>query len=296
MSSLPVRPGRVPGGSGRLWWRRDQAGRGTASPVAGPATPEPAGAGHPGRHLHPPPELRRDRTVGPEPEHVAAPGRRARNIPLRERNRMLLAAGFAPVYPETTVDLRPSARCGPGCARCSRHEPFPAVVLDLPVEPGRRQRQRRPVQRGRCDHLLEPPLNVMRISTPPRRPGPPHREPRPVAGASARPVAPEIAVTADESLAALYEELCSYGPSTLDSEPTPGDLACRCGSATRARAPRSSRSWPRRHAVRRDGVRAHDRVVPAGRRGDGVVPCVPSGPAGSPNHVNAIGYRYSIAP
>jgi hypothetical protein len=35
----------------------------------------------------------------------------------------------------------------------------------------------------------------------------------------------QIAVTADESLAALYEELSSYGPSTLDSEPTPGDLA-----------------------------------------------------------------------
>lgn len=34
----------------------------------------------------------------------------------------------------------------------------------------------------------------------------------------------QIAVTADESLAALYDELCSYGESAVH-EPSPGDLA-----------------------------------------------------------------------
>ncbi len=53
------------------------------------------------------------------------------DVPLRERNQMLLAAGYAPVYRETDLD---DAAMAPVLAAVSRmlehHAPYPAVVLD----------------------------------------------------------------------------------------------------------------------------------------------------------------------
>jgi transcriptional regulator with XRE-family HTH domain len=40
------------------------------------------------------------------------------DLPLRERNQLLLAGGYAPVYSETPLDSRSSARSGRPCARC----------------------------------------------------------------------------------------------------------------------------------------------------------------------------------
>jgi transcriptional regulator with XRE-family HTH domain len=149
------------------------------------------------------------------------------DIPLRERNRMLLAAGFAPVYPETTVD---SPALGPLRAGLHKvlaaHEPFPAVVLDSRWNLVDANASAALFTEGAANHLLEPPLNVMRISLHPDglarnivnlAPWRAHQLDR---------LRRQIAVTADESLAALYEELCSYGDSPVeDSLPAPGDLA-----------------------------------------------------------------------
>ena len=53
-------------------------------------------------------------------------------MPLRERNRLLLAAGYAPVYPDAALDQpRMARRCGRLSAKSSSgHEPYPAVVVD----------------------------------------------------------------------------------------------------------------------------------------------------------------------
>ena len=68
----------------------------------------------------------------------SAPGRRmlmdiaqALDVPLRERNQLLLAAGYAPVYPEgawDAVEMRGVTRALERMLR--QHEPFPAVVMD----------------------------------------------------------------------------------------------------------------------------------------------------------------------
>ena len=55
----------------------------------------------------------------------------ALNVPLRERNMLLLAAGFAPIYRETRLDapeLEPARRALDMILK--HHEPYPAVVLD----------------------------------------------------------------------------------------------------------------------------------------------------------------------
>ncbi|MDE1179134.1 helix-turn-helix transcriptional regulator [Paraburkholderia sp.] len=68
----------------------------------------------------------------------SAPGRQtlmdlaqALDIPFRERNTLLLAAGYAPLYPDGAWD----AQAIPGVTRAlgrmlRQHEPFPAVVMD----------------------------------------------------------------------------------------------------------------------------------------------------------------------
>jgi MmyB-like transcription regulator ligand binding domain len=52
-------------------------------------------------------------------------------VPLRERNAMLLAAGYAPLYSETPLDTAEMAPVREALHRLlGGHEPFPAVVTD----------------------------------------------------------------------------------------------------------------------------------------------------------------------
>ena len=56
---------------------------------------------------------------------------RALSIPLRERNQVLLAAGYAPQYRETGLDDASMAQVRGALDRLlSHHEPHPAVVMD----------------------------------------------------------------------------------------------------------------------------------------------------------------------
>ncbi len=52
-------------------------------------------------------------------------------VPLRERNQMLLAAGYAPRYTETGLDAEPLARVtGAVDMMLDHHQPYPAVLMD----------------------------------------------------------------------------------------------------------------------------------------------------------------------
>ena len=53
------------------------------------------------------------------------------NLPLRERNRLLIAAGFAPIYPQRELGSPDMAPVRQALERLlAHHEPFPAVVMD----------------------------------------------------------------------------------------------------------------------------------------------------------------------
>ena len=55
----------------------------------------------------------------------------ALDVPLRERNALLLAAGYAPVYREGPLDAAEMVAVAKALKRMLRqHEPFPAVVMD----------------------------------------------------------------------------------------------------------------------------------------------------------------------
>src|SRR3954453_12114968 len=53
------------------------------------------------------------------------------DVPLRERNSLLLAAGYAPVYSESRLDAAPMAEVLAAIRQLlAAHEPYPAVVVD----------------------------------------------------------------------------------------------------------------------------------------------------------------------
>jgi hypothetical protein len=87
------------------------------------------------------------------------------DIPLRERNSLLVAAGYAPVYPQ-----RPLAH--PDLTSASRaidlvlaaHEPYPALAIDRHWNLIAANKAVAPLLAGAAAWLLEPPVNVLRLS------------------------------------------------------------------------------------------------------------------------------------
>jgi len=90
-------------------------------------------------------------------------------MPLRERNALLLAAGFAPVFKERTLDH-------PDLAAVRRavdlvlagQEPYPALAIDRHWTLVAANRGVAPLLAGVDAELLQPPVNVLRLSLHPR--------------------------------------------------------------------------------------------------------------------------------
>lgn len=86
-------------------------------------------------------------------------------IPARDRNLLLVAAGFAPALPERRLD-------DPALAAARRavdlvlkaHEPFPALAVDRHWHMVAANGGVAPLLGGVAAHLLEPPVNVLRLS------------------------------------------------------------------------------------------------------------------------------------
>jgi len=86
-------------------------------------------------------------------------------VPLRERNVLLSAAGFAPVFPERGIDdpsLR-SAREAVGLV-LKGHEPYPALAIDRHWTLVAANTALPPLLAGLPQTLMEPPVNVLRLS------------------------------------------------------------------------------------------------------------------------------------
>jgi transcriptional regulator with XRE-family HTH domain len=86
-------------------------------------------------------------------------------VPLRERNRLLTAAGFAPMFAERTLDdpALKSAREAIDLV-LKGHEPYPALAVDRHWTLVSYNRAVPPLLEGVAPELLKPPLNVLRLS------------------------------------------------------------------------------------------------------------------------------------
>ena len=87
------------------------------------------------------------------------------DVPLRERNELLLAGGYAPAYPEHDLDEPALASVREALAQVLRgHEPYPAVLIDRWWDVVDANTALAPLLAGCAAHLLEPPINVLRLS------------------------------------------------------------------------------------------------------------------------------------
>src|SRR5262249_56625336 len=87
------------------------------------------------------------------------------NVPLRERNRLLLAAGFAPVFGERPLDGSEMAPMREVLERfLSAHEPYPALVVDRHWNVVAANRGVAYVNRDVAAGLRVPPANALRIA------------------------------------------------------------------------------------------------------------------------------------
>src|ERR1700729_734285 len=87
------------------------------------------------------------------------------NVPLRERNIMLVAAGFAPAFPQRAFDdpALKSARAAIDLV-LRAHEPSPALAYDRHWNLVSSNRMVIPLLAGVPQGLLTPPINIMRLA------------------------------------------------------------------------------------------------------------------------------------
>ncbi|HVG39370.1 MAG TPA: helix-turn-helix transcriptional regulator, partial [Pyrinomonadaceae bacterium] len=86
-------------------------------------------------------------------------------IPLRERNLMLTAAGYAPFYTEKSLDDRELEAARKTVELIlTGHEPFPAMAIDRHWTLVKANRAVKPLMAGVAPFLLEAPVNVLRLT------------------------------------------------------------------------------------------------------------------------------------
>ncbi len=146
------------------------------------------------------------------------------DVPLRERNALLLAGGYAPAYPQHGLDA-PELDSVRAALRqvLAGHDPYPAVVVNRWWELLDGNSAVAALTDGCAPHLLEPPVNVLRLSLHPE-------------GMATRIVnlaewrahvlerlSRQVHATGDTRLADLHTELEGY-PGGAAEAPAPTDV------------------------------------------------------------------------
>ncbi|HLL32603.1 MAG TPA: helix-turn-helix transcriptional regulator [Streptomyces sp.] len=132
-------------------------------------------------------------------------------VPVRERNALLLAAGYAPHYPETPLDDPSMGALRAGMERLIRgYEPYPALVVDAMYDVVAANRGIALLLDEVPEELLAPPLNAMRLTLHPRGLAPRIRNLREWRGHLLAQMERQIALHRSAPLRALYEEVAAY--------------------------------------------------------------------------------------
>lgn len=146
----------------------------------------------------------------PSPELIEAIGIHL-DIPLRERNAMLLAAGFAPRYRHTALDDPAMATVVDSLRRLlDAHDPYPGLVLDRHWNVVLSNTAAHQLAAPLPDHLTRPALNVFRASLHPEGLASSTRNFDQWAAYMLSQLHRLAAVTADPTLVDLEREVTSY--------------------------------------------------------------------------------------
>lgn len=132
-------------------------------------------------------------------------------VPLRERNALLLAAGYAPVFPERTYDDPGLAAARAAVETVLRaHMPFPALAIDRRWILLASNAALSPLLAGVSPELLEGPVNVLRVSLHPRGVAPRIANLAEWRGHILSRLRRQMAESGDAELADLIRELSAY--------------------------------------------------------------------------------------
>jgi transcriptional regulator with XRE-family HTH domain len=144
------------------------------------------------------------------------------DLPLRERNSLLLVGGFAPAFPAGSLHSPPMAAVNDAIERVlAAHMPFPAVVIDAGWDMIAANDAIGLMIEGCSPQLLEPPVNVLRLSLHPDGMAPRITNLHQWRAHLLARLAREVETTADPRLSELYRELSGYPvPPGDDAEDT----------------------------------------------------------------------------
>jgi transcriptional regulator with XRE-family HTH domain len=132
-------------------------------------------------------------------------------VPLRERNRLLLAAGYAPRFDQRELDDPEMTPVREALGQIlAAHEPYPAAVVDGAWEMIAANRTVALLTDGVHPDLLEPPLNVLRVSLHPQGMAPRIGNLAEWRAHLLERLERQIALTANAALKTLREELRGY--------------------------------------------------------------------------------------
>jgi transcriptional regulator with XRE-family HTH domain len=132
-------------------------------------------------------------------------------MPLRERNRLLLAAGFAPVFGEHTLDAPEMEPVRAAIDRfLAAHDPYPAAVYDRHWTLVASNKGTEPALGAVAPELLEPPINVLRVMLHPEGMAKNIVNFGEWSAHSMLRLERAISISGDPYLVDLYEELAAY--------------------------------------------------------------------------------------
>lgn len=133
------------------------------------------------------------------------------DVPLREQNVLLVAAGFAPAFPQRGLDdpALHAARAAIDTVLAA-HEPNPALAIDRQWNLVAANRLVAPLLAGVAPKILAPPINVMRLAFHPEGLAPATLNLAEWCGHLRERLLHQIELTADPGLIALAEELKTY--------------------------------------------------------------------------------------
>src|SRR6516225_10432642 len=142
-------------------------------------------------------------------------------VPLRERNALLVAAGYAPMYRQRSLD-------DPALASARRavdmvlkgHEPFPALAVDRHWNLVAHNALVPLLMAGAAPELVKPPINVLRLSLHPDGLAPRIANLQQWRAHLLERLQQQIAATGDAALSALHDELAAY-PQPNAGHPAP---------------------------------------------------------------------------
>jgi transcriptional regulator with XRE-family HTH domain len=149
-------------------------------------------------------------------------------VPSPDRNRLLLAAGYAPIHDERSPDdphmepIRAALR-----VVLEGHDPNPAIVVDRGWELVAHNRAATLLLDGLPDELLAPPMNFLRATLHPDGLAPSIANLRQWKEQVLGRLAREAILTGNPALRTLYQELDAYpAPAGGPDQPLPyGDVA-----------------------------------------------------------------------